>query len=375
MPDDEMVRLDGARGEGGGQILRSALTLSLITGRPFEIVNIRAKRPEPGLRPQHVACARGALAISESKAEGVEKGSRAIVFRPGLVRPGDYLLDVGTAGSVSLLFQTLCFPLAFAGGPSTLRLTGGTHVRSSPTFHYLSLVWEPQVRRLGYDLTLELLEAGFYPEGGGRIHARVQPHGPPVAWDGRSRGMLVQAQVLSISTNLPLGIAGRQTERAMLRLRESGVYAEAENLPVPSRTSKGTMCMVVGVFERTTAGFGCLGERGKPAEKIGDEAAMPFCDFMASAGAVDEHLADQLILPLALAASGRQGGDGTVSRYTTRNITEHLVTNADVVGRFLDVEIAIFGRVGREGEVRVAPRGKGVIETLRPGTSTAQETR
>jgi RNA 3'-terminal phosphate cyclase (ATP) len=366
MSDDTLVRLDGARGEGGGQILRSALTLSLVTAKPFEIVNIRAKRPEPGLRPQHVACVRGALAVSNSTAEGGEKGSRRLVFRPGPVRAGDYLLDVGTAGSVCLLFQALCFPLALIGEPSTLRLTGGTHVRSSPPFHYLSLIWEPTVRALGYDFALELFEAGFYPEGGGQMTARVQPAKKATSWDGRSRGTLVEAQVLSTSTGLPLGIAARQSERALAKLREKGVYAQADNLPLPSRVSKGTMCIVVGVFEHTRAGYAALGEKGKPAEKVADEAAEPFCDFMASAGAVDEHLADQLVLPLALAAAGRQGTEPVISRFTTRKITEHLVTNADVVGRFIDVEIAIFGRVGSEGEVRIAPKGKGVIETLRP---------
>lgn len=366
MPDDRRVLLDGSTGEGGGQILRTALALSLITGRPFELVNVRARRPDPGLRPQHLACVRAAVAVSGATAEGAELGSRRIRFDPGAARAGDYLLDVGTAGAVTLLFHALCFPLALCGGTSTLKLRGGTHVRASPPFHYLSLVWEPAMRALGYDFALELDQAGFYPEGGGEVTARVRPAGPPVAWDGRSRGMLVEAQVLSLCANLPFAIAERQSGRALARLRERGIHAQAETLPLPGRQSRGSMCLVVGVFERTRVGYSALGEKGKPAETVAEEAATAFGEFMAAGGALDEHMGDQVLLPLALAAAGRPDGEGMVSRFTTRRITDHLVTNAEVIGRFLEVETAVFGRVGVEGEVRVAPRGRGIIEALRP---------
>ncbi|MGZ3457909.1 MAG: RNA 3'-terminal phosphate cyclase [Archangium sp.] len=185
---DGPVELDGSEGEGGGQILRSALSLSLITGRPFHMTRVRANRQPPGLRPQHLACVRGAEALSGGRSEGAAVGASELRFEPGPVRPGDYVLEVGTAGSTPLLFQCLFYPLALAGGGS-LTLRGGTHLPHSPSFHYLVGVWLPVVRAYGLNASLRLVHAGFYPEGTGEFIAEVDAvHEPPTRVELPARG-------------------------------------------------------------------------------------------------------------------------------------------------------------------------------------------
>lgn len=355
-------------------MLRSALALSLLTQRPFEIENLRRTRPQPGLLPQHLACVRAAQAIAGGGAHArhADLGSERLLFEPAEVRAGDYLLDIGTSGAVSLLLQAISVPLSSARAPSTLRLRGGTHVALSPSFHYLSLVWLPAMRELGYELELELRAAGYHPEGGGEVTVNIRPANPAVPFDRRNRGMLREASVLSVVSNLPFEVASRQSERVLTRLREKGIAAEAENLPVPSARSRGSMCLVVGSFEHARVGFSVLGEIGKPAERVGDEAASAFCDFMKRRGAVDRHLADQLLLPLALASAGLQGGERPVSWFSTECVTRHLVTQAKVIGQFLDdVEVVILANPGDEGDVRVAPRGESLMSALRTAVKDA----
>ena len=194
MPGDSgEVVLDGSAGEGGGQILRAALSLSLCTGRPFRISKIRAGRKPPGIRPQHLACVRGAEAISGASSEGAAVGASELLFRPAPVKPGGYLLEVGTAGSAPLLLQCLFYPLALAGG-GALTLRGGTHLPHSPSYHYLAGVWLPMVQAYGFSAELRLVQAGFYPQGGGEIGARVQASVPPPGLvDLPSRGTVVSA--------------------------------------------------------------------------------------------------------------------------------------------------------------------------------------
>lgn len=346
------VVLDGSEGEGGGQILRSALSLSLITGTPFEIRNIRAKRKQPGLRPQHLACVRGAEAISQSHSEGAEVGASQLRFVPAPVRSGEYLLEIGTAGSAPLLLQCLFYPLALAGG-GQLTLRGGTHLPHSPSYPYLAAVWAPTLRRYGMGMELHLKEAGFYPQGAGEIRAAIfAPSGAPAGVDLSSRGMLREMDVMSFVAGLALGVAERQAVAATSVLRDKGIYTTAENLPLPSRHSKGTAAFIRAQFEHTVAGFTALGERGRPAEEVGRDAAGQAAAFMATAGAVDAHLGDQLLLPAALLASGRLGErTAGISHLVPAEITDHLTTNAKVIERFLPVRIG----VGGGGEVVVRP--------------------
>jgi RNA 3'-terminal phosphate cyclase (ATP) len=353
MSRPEPLDLDGSHGEGGGQVLRSALSLALITGRGFRLRNVRGNRKPPGFRPQHLACVRGAEAISASHSEGAQVGSTELFFTPGPVRPGEYLVEVGTAGSTSLLLQCLFFPLALAGG-GRLVLRGGTHVGTSPTHPYLAWVWLPVMSAFGLHGQLQLRCAGFYPKGGGEVRATVEGHrAPPTLVDLPARGTLREVRVSSFVAGLPLEVANRQGKAAAAQLRERGIACEVENLPLPVAQSKGAAVFIRAEFENSVAGFSALAEKGKPAEDAGREAAIELATFMETAGVVDCHLADQLLMPAALMAAGRLGpsAPGTTF-YVAAQVTPHLTTNAWLLEQFLPVTI----QVKPGGEVRVAPR-------------------
>lgn len=352
-PEEGPVQLDGSEGEGGGQILRSALALSLITGRPFHLTRLRERRDPPGLRPQHLACVRGAEALSSSTSEGAVLGGSELFFTPGPVRPGDYVLEVGTAGSTPLLFQCLFFPLALAGGRS-LTLRGGTHLPHSPSYHYLANVWLPVMHAYGFPATLRLTHAGFYPEGGGEFLGEISaPVEPPRLVDLPTRGMLQDITLSTFVGGLPFSIADRQSRAAEAALRERGLYSLVQNRALPVAGSAGTVTFILAQFENTFAGFTAIGERGRPAEEVGREAADAVARFMESAGAIDEHLGDQILLPAALLASGRLGpaSPGT-TRFTAAKVTEHLTTHARVLERFLPVKVMV--EPGGPVEVRPA---------------------
>ena len=362
VPRDLPILLDGSAGEGGGQILRTALSLAAVTGRPFTIEHIRASRLKPGLRPQHREAARAAARLCDASLEGDEVGSSRLSFSPRrAVTPGEWALDIGTAGSTPLLFQTLCWPLALAGGPSSVTLRGGTHQDHAPSFHYLALVWAPAVARLGFRFDFALQAAGFYPEGGGEFTARVEPAHPMPPLDLRHRGTLQEVEVVSMVGGLGYEIADRQAARALRGLREAGIAAEAERVPVPARLSKGGHVLVVSTFERTRSGHGAVsGPRERTPEQVADLAVNAFRAHLAGGAAVDRHLGDQLLLPAALAAAGlvpAPPGVVPATRYTVAAVTKHLTTNAAVISRFLDAEIAVLGREEEEGEVRVQPPG------------------
>jgi RNA 3'-terminal phosphate cyclase (ATP) len=370
MRDDDAIVLDGSAGEGGGQILRTALSLSAITGRAFVIERIRANRIKPGLRPQHREATRAMAQLCDAELEGLEVGSSAVAFRPRRrASAGRYAFDIGTAGSSPLLLQTLCWPLALAGGISELTLRGGTHQQHSPTFHYLAMVWGPAVARLGFRFDLALQGAGFYPEGGGEFTATVHPAHPMPPLDLVRRGTLAEVDVLAMVAGLPFDVAERLGSRALRRLRDLGVAAEATRLPVPARLSAGSHLLLTARFERTPAGHGAVGERSAAPERIADEAVQAFGAFLASGAAVDPHLGDQLVLPAAICAGGHLEppvGVVPAARYTVSAVTPHLETNAEVVKRFLDVDIQVSGRPGEEGEVVVKPRGAPVESPTLP---------
>jgi RNA 3'-terminal phosphate cyclase (ATP) len=351
-PEEGPVQLDGSEGEGGGQILRSALSLSLITGRPFRMTGLRERREPPGLRPQHLACVRGAEALSSSTSEGAVLGASELSFTPGPVRSGDYLLEVGTAGSTPLLFQCLFFPLALAGG-GQLTLRGGTHLPHSPSYHYLVNVWLPVMHAYGLRASLSLTHAGFYPEGDGEFRAEIAPSAePPRLVDLPARGTLHDITVSTFVGGLPFAVADRQSRAAEAALRERGLYCNSQNRALPVTRSAGTVTFILAQFENTFAGFTAVGERGRPAEEVGREAAEAVARFMESAGAIDEHLGDQILLPAALLAAGRLGpaAPGT-TRFTASRVTEHLSTHARVIERFLPVRV----EVDAGGTVQVRP--------------------
>jgi RNA 3'-terminal phosphate cyclase (ATP) len=356
------ITLDGAQGEGGGQVLRTALSLSAVTGRPFRIERIRENRLKPGLRPQHLAAVRATSLLTDALVTGDEVGSVRISFDPRRpVRPGAWTFDIGTAGSAPLLFQTLCWPMALAGAPSQATLLGGTHQDHAPSFHYLALVWAPAVARLGFQFDLSLQRAGFYPEGGGELTATVHPARPMPPLDLRHRGTLVEAEVLSFVAGLDFSVAERQAERAERRMREAGVLCQVRSVPLPTGSSRGSHVLVVSSFERTRSGHGATGEQGRDAERTADAAVEAFGRFLDGRAAVDPKLGDQLLLPAALVAAGRIArppGVASSTLFTVSEVTRHLTTNAAVVRAFLPVEVVVTGDEGGEGTVEVGPLGQ-----------------
>ena len=342
------IEVDGAMGEGGGQVLRSALSLSLLTGQPFRLIRIRANRVRPGLRPQHLAAVQAAAAISAARVTGDRIGSEAITFEPGSVQAGDYLFDIATAGATSLVFQTLLLPLALAVGDSRLTLRGGTHVPASPCYHYLDWHWRPLLADLGVPFGHTLRMAGFYPRGGGEVQAAIPGGSLPRALKLSERGALRQVRGLSAVANLPREIAERQRRRALRRLRELLPDVEPamviEELPAVGR---GTVVVLLAELDSGRACTFGLGAPGKRAEWVADESVGALAAYLRSDGTVDPWLADQLLLPLTLA-------DGP-SVLRTSEVTPHLLTNAAVIRLFLPAEIRVDGPVGAPADVHVRP--------------------
>jgi RNA 3'-terminal phosphate cyclase (ATP) len=360
------IILDGSAGEGGGQILRTALSLSAVTGRPFRVERLRADRLKPGLRPQHREAVRAMARIVDARVEGDEVGSGEVTFEPRApARAGQWTFDVGPAGATPLLLQSICWPLALAGAPSFLTLRGGTHHDHAPTFHYLALVWAPAVARLGFGVEVELQEAGFHSDGSGEVTARIRPARAMPPLDLRHRGTLREVEVMAMVGGLPYGVAERQAARALRKLRDAGIAAEAERVPLPTRSSRGCHVLVLSSFERTRAGHGAVGDDEADPEATADAAVDAFRRYLSGGAAVDRYLADQLLVPAALSVGGRTPAvEGVVPdvRYTAAELTPHLFTNAEVIGRFLDVAVSIDGRLGEEGEVRVlAPGAQGHV--------------
>lgn len=364
------ILLDGSEGEAGGQILRTALTLSTLTGRAFELIHIRAGRSKPGLAAQHLAAVRAAAELVEARVEGAELQSQHLVFEPTRAPiAGDRRFEIGTAGSTSLLLHTLLPVLALAGGTSKVVATGGTHVRAAPTFHDLVWGWAPLWKGLGWPIDLHLVRSGFYPRGGGEVEARVHAPGQAAPCDLRRRGNLLEVRVVPLVSGLPGDIAVRMGASARAELRQLGVEAEVEGVALPQGASKGAALTIQAIYEKISVSFGALGEKGQPAEVVAREAVARFKAHHESGMALDEHLGDQILLPLALASAGIQGGPTPIHRYSTASISHHLTTNAGVIRRFLPVDIAVFGREGEPGEVRVAPPGIGeILPLIRPET-------
>jgi RNA 3'-terminal phosphate cyclase (ATP) len=344
-----MIVIDGSYGEGGGQVLRTSLALSAITGRAVRIEHIRAGRRKPGLMPQHLTGVRAAARVCDAQVEGAKLNSLELSFAPqSPPKAGNYTFDVaqvakgGSAGSVSLIFQTVLLPLALTEGTSQLILRGGTHVAWSPPYDYLKRVYLPTLARVGVQAKVNIRKWGWYPIGGGEIEATIQGLGRAslAAIDLRQRGALQRVRGLSASSNLPKHIRVRQEGAALQALRSNGVNARIDVVDAPSK-GKGTAVFLWADFEHASAGFTSLGELGKPAEQVAEEAAQDLLEFLEADGALERHLADQVVLPMAL-ASGR-------SSFTTTTVTQHLLTNAWVVNQFFPEHVQVEGREGEAG--------------------------
>jgi RNA 3'-terminal phosphate cyclase (ATP) len=334
-----MLHLDGSYGEGGGQILRTSLSLSAMLGAPVRLERIRTGRPKPGLRPQHLTTVRALARITGAEVEGAELHSQELTFKPRAPKPGPYLFDVaektGSAGAVTLIAQALLPPLLNSAGPSTLVLRGGTHVPWSPSAHYLNQVFLPALAELGARVTMTLERWGWYPRGGGEVRLAISPG---QAWGGVSWQTPPEAggfRALSAASRLPEHVIKRQAARLKERL--------GPELPVESVAAggldPGSLVLVWG----PRAGFDALGARGKPAEKVADEAADAYLTFRSRGAALDPHLADQIVLYLARA----QGPSVLV----TSEITSHLLTNLWVIEQFLGPAFQVKGSLGERVEI------------------------
>jgi len=344
------LQIDGNYGEGGGQILRTTLSLSSILKKPVEIINIRKGRKIPGLQPQHLTSVSACKKISSAEVQGDSLQSVTLRFSPRKTKGGDFAFDVAerkrSAGSTSLILQTLFLPLSRCENGSTIKVLGGTHVPWSPPFNYLKEIFVPMLKKIGCAIDLEIKKWGWYPKGGGEVLCSIQPTSKFSPLNLTERGKLLGLSGDSVVSNLPDSIAERQRDQAIKILKDKGFSPEIKLLQAPS-IGEGTFFFLKAEFENSVAGFGALGERGKRAEKVAEEACADFLQFMQGAGAVDPHLADQLIPYLALA-------NGT-STFTVSKISKHLLTNIWVVKQFLQTRILVEGEQGEQGKVIIIP--------------------
>jgi RNA 3'-terminal phosphate cyclase (ATP) len=323
-----MLTIDGSIGEGGGQILRTALSLAICEQRAFKIVNIRGQRPKPGLRPQHLAAVRAAAQICSASVEGDAIGSRALTFIPGRVEPGNYLFSIGTAGSASLVLQTVLPALLTAERSSELRLEGGTHNPRAPTFECLARAYLPLIERMGPRVGIELERPGFEPAGGGALRASIEPVHRLAPLHLTERGAVLRIEAEILLSKLPRHIAEREAAvlAEMLHLSDATIARRV----VGGSPGPGNVVTVVTTCDRVTEVSVGFGRRGVPAEHVARGVAESVQRYLATSAPVGVHLADQLLLPLALAGSGS---------FVTVQPTEHTLTNSRVIREFLPVEI------------------------------------
>ena len=324
-----MLNIDGSMGEGGGQILRSSLALSLCLCTPFRISNIRRERDNPGLRRQHLAAVQAAAALGEADVEGAELGSQALSFVPRRLRAGEHHFAIGTAGSTTLVLQTVLPALLTAQAPSRLVLEGGTHNPHAPPFDFLDLAFLPLINRMGPKIIARLERPGFYPAGGGLIHIEIKPVARLQPLELLERGSILRQYACAVVANLPAQIAQRELQVIGEQL---GLDAGQLELRV-ARTAKGpgNVVTVIVQSQHVTEVFTGFGERGVRAETVAAGVVNGVQRYLSARVPVGEHLADQLLLPFALAGGGS---------YLTLRPSSHTRTNIAVIGAFLGRRIA-----------------------------------
>ncbi|MHA6717819.1 RNA 3'-terminal phosphate cyclase [Sphingomonas sp. RS6] len=318
-----MILIDGSEGEGGGQVVRNACALSLVTGQPFRITHARGKREKPGLMRQHVTAIEAACTIGGATCEGVAVGASEFSFTPGKVVPGEYRFAVGTAGSTGLVLQTLLMPLLLANGPSRLVLEGGTHNMLAPPFEFVAKAFVPVLQRMGAQIELRLVRHGFYPRGGGRIEVDIQPSAlTPI--DCLDRGALRSVSATALFAALPFNIAERElaTARRFLPEWPEEAFAVRE---LPDEQGPGNVLLLEAEFQHGTEIVSGFGRLGVSAESLAKTAAHRMAGFLASEAFAGPYLADQLLLPFALAGGGS---------FTTVKPSQHALTACDIIARF-----------------------------------------
>ena len=347
------ITIDGAHGEGGGQILRTALSLSAITGR-LRIERIRALRRNPGLAVQHLTAVRAAAALCAAQVSGDTLGSSCLDFAPQApVAAGNYVFDVslaregGSAGAVMLVLQTVSLPLAFSGGDSGIVLHGGTHMALSPPFDYVRDVWLQVLSPLGVEASVELAIWGWYPVGKGEVRARIRGYRAMLKpLELEQRGSLVRIFGRAVAADLPAHISQRMADRARNLLAVLGADLQIEPLRVRA-ACPGAGIFLTAEYADLNCGFSAIGAVGKPSEQVAEEAAGALLDHHASGAALDRHLGDQILLPLCFASG--------LSHFSVAEITRHLETNAWVIERFGVARVECERESSGVGHVTVTP--------------------
>jgi len=346
-----VTEIDGSFGEGGGQVLRTAVALSALLEKEVYVKNIRGKRPNPGLRPQHMTAIKAVAALSDAETKGLEIGSTDLRFTPRKKMSGSFRFDVGTAGSISLVLQALMPAAAFSSGRTEFEITGGTDVRWSPTIDYVRLVVLPNLSKLGYLAQLELIRRGHYPKGGGRVSMTVQPCKGLTPLRLTERSEIKGVRGISHCVRLPAHVAQRQAavaQEVLKKIDQLDVSVELETYPDgtdPHIAPGSGIVLYTDNEPGRVLGADSIGERGRLAEEVGRQAATQLAEEIESGAPVDRHMSDILIPYLAVA-------DGS-SEFRTSQITMHTITNARIAELVSGAKITVDGELGNPGTVRV----------------------
>lgn len=342
-----MISIDGSQGEGGGQVIRSSLALSMITGKPFEVHNVRGRRKNPGLAKQHLTCVRAAATVCDADVVGAELKSSHIQFTPNSIKPGNYQFPIGTAGSTSLVAQTVLPALLTCESSSEIVVEGGTHNKMAPPFDFLKHTYLAQLNRMGPKVTADLLSYGFYPKGGGKIRLQITP---PTDWKGLNltSQSTPQPSVSAVVSGLPEHIGERECNticrKANWPLKNSLVVVDRRP------KGKGNAVFIHLTSDQLTEVFSGIGEIGVRAEQVASRVLREAREYLKSESVVGPHLADQLMLPAAIAAT-----HGQSSSYRTMPLTQHSRTHMEIIGMFLDISIQVTEATGSCVEVSVKP--------------------
>ncbi len=321
-----MIEIDGSYGEGGGQILRTSLSMAAVTSEPVKIVNIRANRPNPGLAPSHIASVEAVAQISDAEVDGLYPGSMSISFKPRQLTGGEFEFDVGTAGSMSLVLQSCLIPAALSKHTVRLKIKGGTDVRWSPPIDYMRLVHVPILDLMGVSVDIEVESRGFYPEGGGQVFAEISPASRIAPLRLAQGGRILAVDGVAYAQNLPEHVVSRTKHAALQRL------VNIQNVRIDSDLRKGHSTgagiVLAAKCENAVLGESYLGERGVRAERLGEDCAANLLETIASGATVDEHMLDQILPYMALAE-----GESLV---VAEELTTHAATNMRVIEKFLE---------------------------------------
>lgn len=330
----DLVKIDGSHGEGGGQILRTAISLSAISGKPIEVTNIRANRTNPGLRPQHLAGIKIIADLFHAKSENLKVGAEWIRFSPSdKFEGGSIKFDIGTAGSIPLILMTVVPAVSLSNNSLQIEVTGGTDVKASPTIDYIKHIVAKSYLSIGPKFSVDVLKRGYYPKGGGVVQCTVKPCKTPSTIELLATRHL-EPKIISVCSQLPVHVAKRQISSALIALEKKDIRCSNYTASIETSISPGSSILIYSAADfGLYVGGDSIGELGKRAESVGTEAAMRFLDSTLAQATVDPFLADMLVLPLAL-SKGR-------SRYRVARVTQHLLTNLHIVSEIVRCKYSI----------------------------------